>query len=167
MAGRLSGRSQVTHADVGALFGAVLAHRGCDVDLVGFANGTFRHGLTPGGSVLRDIDAFCARIGEVGHGTETVAALKASYRGHDRVVIVSDMQAFAYPGFGRANVSVSEAIPAQVPMFGVNTTGYAAASIDAARSGRYEIGGFSDKLFSMVGLLSDDRVAAWPWETAA
>ncbi|WP_413100295.1 TROVE domain-containing protein [Streptomyces sp. Inha503] len=179
---QVSGRSQVRHVDVGALFGVALAHRGCQVDLVGFASGHFGHRLTPGGSVLRDIEAFCARIGEVGHGTETGAALRAAYRGHDRVVIVSDMQAFAEARRGRS-VPVSEAVPARVPVFGVNTTGYAATSIDTGRPNRYEIGGFSDKLFTMVGLLSEGRGgyggghgghgghggrggrAVWPWET--
>ncbi|MEV6132632.1 TROVE domain-containing protein [Streptomyces violaceusniger] len=168
----VSGRSQVRHVDIGALFGVALAHRGCQVDLVGFASGHFGHRLTPGGSVLRDIEGFCARIGEVGHGTETGAALRAAYRGHDRVVIVSDMQAFA-PARGGRSAPVSEAVPARVPVFGVNTTGYAATSIDTGRPNRYEIGGFSDKLFTMVGLLSEgDRGSggdrggrtAWPWE---
>ncbi|UNO39125.1 TROVE domain-containing protein [Streptomyces sp. MST-110588] len=166
MEGPVTGGSRIRHVDVGALFGVALAHRGSAVDLVGYATGRFRHPLTPGGSVLRDVDAFCARIGEVGHGTETVAALQAAYRGHDRVVIISDMQAFEHRA-GRRQVSVSDAVPADVPVFGVDTTGYAASSIDAARPLRYEIGGFSDKLFTMVGLLAGGERARWPWETAA
>ncbi|WP_234320494.1 TROVE domain-containing protein [Streptomyces sp. SBT349] len=167
MGGRVSARSQVRHVDVGALFAVALAARGCDVDLVGYANSTFRHPLTPDGSVLRQAEAFCSRIGEVGHGTQTVAALRAAYAGHDRVVIVSDMQAFRYPGHGAhegAGVSVSEAIPPEVPMFGVNTSGYARASIDVGRPNRYEIAGFSDKLFTMIDLLGRGRDASWPWE---
>ncbi|GDY41503.1 hypothetical protein SANT12839_023850 [Streptomyces antimycoticus] len=76
------------------------------------------------------------------------------------------MQAFADARGGRS-VPVSEAVQARVPVFGVNTTGYAATSIDTGRPNRYEIGGFSDKLFTMVGLLSEsDRGGrvAWPWE---
>lgn len=162
----VSQRSRVSHVDVGALFGAVLAHRGSEVDLVGFASGHFRHELTPGGSLLRDIDAFCARIGEVGHGTETVDALRACFDGHDRVVIVSDMQAFAPRG---ANISVSEAVPAEVPVFGVNTTGYAQSALDGTRPNRHEIGGFSDKLFTMVALLSGGQAGETrrPWEAGA
>ncbi|MET7641934.1 TROVE domain-containing protein [Streptomyces sp. NPDC005438] len=160
----LSARSRVTHVDVGVLFGAALAHRGGEVDLVGFASGHFRHRVTPGGSLLRDVEAFRARVGEVGHGTETVSALRATYRGHDRVVILSDMQAFAYPGHGGRGLSVSEAIPSSVPMFGINTTGYATSSLDTGSPRRYEIGGFSDKLFTTIGLLSRGRGAAWPWE---
>lgn len=173
MRGTVSAKSKVRHVDVGALFAVALAARGCDVDLVGYADGAFTHPLTKGGSVLRQTEAFCDRIGEVGHGTETVAALQASFRGHDRVVIVSDMQAFAHPGYGPRgrlwgmrsvqSLSVSEAIPAGVPMFGINTTGYAQAAIDSSKPNRYEIGGFSDKLFTMVDLLSRGRDAGWPW----
>ncbi|MFC3572569.1 TROVE domain-containing protein [Streptomyces yaanensis] len=177
MEGVVSARSTVRHVDVGALFGVALAARGSEVDLYGFADGVFHHPLTKGGSVLRQTESFCARIGEVGHGTETVAALKTAFKGHDRVVIVSDMQAFAYPGsgarggyawgprgYGRRNLSVSEAVPADVPLFGINTTGYAQASLDTGEPNRYEIGGFSDQLFTMVDLLSRGRDAGWPWE---
>ncbi|QDQ15346.1 TROVE domain-containing protein [Streptomyces spectabilis] len=174
MTNRVSGRSQIRHVDVGALFGVALAARGCDVDLVGYANGSFTHPLAQGGSVLRQTEAFCERIGEVGHGTETVAALQASYRGHDRVVLISDMQAFAHPGYARGawsydsrpDLSVSDAIPADVPLFGINTSGHAKASIDSGKPHRYEVGGFSDKLFTMVDLLSRGRDADWPWAKA-
>jgi hypothetical protein len=172
----VSERSQIRHIDVGALFAVALAARGCDVDLVGFANGAFRHELVPGGSVLKQTDAFCQRVGEVGHGTETVAALQATYDGHDRVVLFSDMQAFAYPGTGHGvwrhgrrqfapGMSVSEAIPASVPMFGVNSAGYAPSALDTAQPNRHEIGGFSDKLFTLIDMLSRGRDTAWPWES--
>lgn len=180
MRNNVSAKSQIRHVDVGALFAVALAARGCNVDLVGYADGTFTHPLTKSGSVLRQTEAFCQRISEVGHGTETVAALKASYQGHDRVVIISDMQAFHHPGRGvgggyywsparpaGAGLSVSDAVPAHVPMFGINTTGYAQASIDSSKPNRYEVGGFSDKLFTMVDLLSHGRDAGWPWMQSA
>ncbi|RKN10866.1 TROVE domain-containing protein [Streptomyces radicis] len=165
----VSARSRIRHVDVGALFAAALVARGCTVDLVGYADGTFIHRTARGGSVLREAEAFCDRIGEVGHGTETVAALRSSFRGHDRVVIISDMQAFRHPttygGRGADSIAVSEAIPASVPMFGVNTAGYAPSSINTGRPGRYEIAGFGDKLFTMVDLLDRGRNAPWPWES--
>ena len=174
MTSPVSAKSRIRHVDVGALFGVALAARGCDVDLVGFANGVFRHPPAKGGAVLRQTEEFCRRIGEVGHGTETVATLQESYRGHDRVVIVSDMQAFAHPGSagrgrtwgprGYRSLTVSEAIPADVPMFGINTTGYAPATIDSSKPNRYEVGGFSDKLFTMFDLLSRGSDAGRPWE---
>ncbi|WP_437075409.1 TROVE domain-containing protein [Streptomyces sp. enrichment culture] len=196
MLGQVSAKSMIRHVDVGALFGVALAARGCEVDLWGFADRAFRHPLERGGPVLPQTEAFCARVGEVGYGTETVAALREAYDGHDRVVIVSDMQAFAYPGHGAVHrrvtaappalvwgprgwqrkagtpaqpvvqaepLSVSDAIPADVPLFGIDTTGYAPASLDTGAPHRYEIGGFSDQLFTMVDLLSRGLDAGWPW----
>ncbi|MGX1244870.1 hypothetical protein RKD46_005974 [Streptomyces pseudovenezuelae] len=52
-------------------------------------------------------------------------------------------------------------------MFGINTTGYAQASIDSGKPNRYEVSGFSDKLFTMIDLLSRGREAGWPWENEA
>lgn len=94
-----------------------------------------------------------------------MAALQSSYDRHDRVVIVSDMQAFAHPGYGSSwafrgsyrKLPVSEALPADVPMFGINTSGHAPASIDTGKPHRYEVGGFSDQVFTMVDLLSRGR----------
>ncbi|WP_037570622.1 TROVE domain-containing protein [Phaeacidiphilus oryzae] len=167
MGQRVSARSAVRHVDVGALFGVALAARGCEVDLVGFATDSFTHPLDKAGSVLRQTEAFCARIGEVGHGTRIIEALRSAYRGQDRVVVISDMQTFApAASAGPTASTVSTALPPQVPLFGVNTAGCAASAIDTATPNRYEIAGFSDKLFTMVALLTRGRDAGWPWEQA-
>ncbi|MGW1988948.1 hypothetical protein [Embleya sp. NPDC001921] len=86
-------------------------------------------------------------------------------------MIISDMQAFAHPGYGGGSsggtgISVSDAIPATVPMFGVDTTGYAATSIEAGTPNRHEIGGFGDRMFTMLGLMARGRDVGWPWEHA-
>ncbi|PPK97795.1 TROVE domain-containing protein [Kineococcus xinjiangensis] len=158
----VSQRSKVQHVDVGALFAAVLACRGERVDLVAFASGWEGVPVRPAEGVLRTVQRVRGRIGAVGHGTETAAALRASYAGHDRVVIVSDMQAFADARWGRG-ASVSTAAPAHVPVYGVNTTGYAPAALDLSERNRYEIGGFSDKLFSMIAMVEGGRDAGWPF----
>lgn len=158
MRGLVSARSVVRHVDIGALTGVALARRGSAVDLAGFADGVFWHRLDRGGSMLRAMDAFIARIGEVGHGTRIVESLRKTYQRHDRVIIVSDMQTFAPWAAG----TVSDAVPARVPVFGINTTGYAPSALNTAVPGRYEIGGFSDKVFTMLGLLGGDS-ADWPF----
>lgn len=163
MGNRVSEKSQIRHVDVGALFGVALAARGADVDLVGYATDSFPHALTKGGSVLKQTEGFIARLEEVGLGTNTAQALQRHYAGHDRVVVVTDGQAFQDYGWG-GNRGVSESIPANIPLFGVDTTGYSRTSLDLSRPNRYEIGGFSDKLFTMVELLSRGKDAVWPWE---
>ena len=167
MTGRVSARSAVTHLDIGALIGVALADRAAgsgragSVDLVGFADGVFEHRLTKGGSVLRDVEAFAKRSGEVGHGTRMVDAIAASYDRHDRVVIVSDMQTFPYY-YGREK-SADSFIPESVPVFGINTTGYGPSAVPPRKRNRFEIGGFSDKVFTMFGLLATGDAPAWPF----
>jgi hypothetical protein len=47
-------------------------------------------------------------------------------------------------------------------VFGINTSGYAASALKTAVAGRYEIGGFSDKVFTMLGLLAGGS-SGWPF----
>lgn len=164
----VSAKSSVTHAEVGALFGVALAKGGSDVDLHGFAGGyygwdssltrvQFKHDLPKGGSMLRGIESFTDRIGEVGHGTEITKAFKQSYDGHQRVVLVSDMQSF-----GSYDGDVSTLVPKGVRVFGLNTTGYAPTVVDSSRPNKYEVGGFSDAVFKMIGLIEAGD-AGWPF----
>ena len=166
MTGRVSARSTVTHLDIGALIGVALAGRaagsgrGGDVDLVGFADGVFTHELAKGGSVLRGVEAFAKRSGEVGHGTRMVEAVAASYAGHDRVVIVGDMQTFPFYYRDRG---ADAFIPDSVPVFGINTSGYGPSALPPGKRNRFEIGGFSDKVFTMFGLLAAGDAPGWPF----
>jgi hypothetical protein len=182
----VSARSKVRHVDIGALIGVALAFRGAQagvdsaagsgsgpdsgsgsgsdsgsVDLVGFADGVFRHEAPKGGSLLRSMEAFTKRVGEVGYGTRIVESVKATYDGHDRVVIVSDMQTFPY--YYDKGKSADAFIPGSVPVFGINTSGYGRSALRPNKPNRFEIGGFSDKVFTMFGLLAEGQSAAWPF----
>jgi hypothetical protein len=161
MQGAVSARSRVRHVDIGALIGVAIAGRGCEVDLIGFADGTFRHRPPAGGRTLASIRRFTDRIGEVGHGTRMVDALATHYNGQDRVVVVSDMQTFPY--LYQPQKSADDVVPAEVPIFGINTSGYAVSALPDGKPNRYEIGGFSDKVFTMFGLLASGQDAAWPF----
>ncbi|MEY9859959.1 hypothetical protein ABH935_005593 [Catenulispora sp. GAS73] len=167
MTGRVSARSTVTHLDIGALIGVALADRAAGsgragaVDLVGFADGVFTHELAKGGSVLRGVEAFAKRSGEVGHGTRMVDAIANSYDQHDRVVIVSDMQTFPY--YYNRDKGADAFIPESVPVFGINTAGYGPSALPPGKRNRFEIGGFSDKVFTMFALLATGDGPAWPF----
>lgn len=173
MGSPISEKSSVTHAEIGALFGVALARAGQNVDLHGFAGGggygfggwntqdarvSFKHNLAKGGSLMKGIQSFTKRIGEVGHGTRMVEALKETYDGHDRVVLVTDMQAFAAYGGDQ----VTSAVPADVRMYGINPSGYSSTALDLSKRNRYEVGGFSDAVFRMISLL-EARNANWPF----
>jgi hypothetical protein len=168
MTNRVSIRSQIRHLDIGALIGVALAARAAgadrvgEVELVGFADDVFTHEIPKGGSVLREIEAFTRRSGEVGHGTRMVEAVAATYDEHDRVVIVSDMQTFPYYYYGRGK-GADAFIPDTVPVFGINTVGYGPSALPPGKRNRFEIGGFSDKVFTMFALLAAGDGPTWPF----
>ncbi|MGJ6964607.1 TROVE domain-containing protein [Streptosporangium sp. G11] len=157
--GAVSERSAVTPVQAAALFGVTLAARGERVDLYGFADGVFRHGMGRGASVLKEVDRFCGRVGEVGHGTQIAASLRRAYRGHDRVVILSDMQTMS----GHHGAEVTGAVPERVPMYGFNLQGYRRAAMPTGSGNRHEFGGFSDASFRLIPLLETGRDASWPF----
>jgi hypothetical protein len=161
MTTRVSRKSSIACMEVGALIGVALAAKGNGVDLWGYANGQFHFPLKKGGSVLKQTEAFCKLAGTVGHGTETVAAVSAAFKPgvHKRVVIVTDGQAFHSGGR-----SVSAVVPEGVPLFGYTLGGYRQTGIDTSKPNRYEIGGFSDAMFRVMGVLAEGKHAGWPWD---
>ncbi|GAA2858187.1 TROVE domain-containing protein [Streptosporangium fragile] len=157
--GAVSRRSTVTPAQAAALFGVALAARGERVDLYGFADGVFRHEVGRGAPVLEEMDRFCKRIGEVGHGTQIADSVRRTYEGHDRVVILSDMQTMS----GYYGAEVTDTAPSHVPMYGFNLQGYRRAAMPTGSGNRHEFGGFSDATFRLIPLLEAGRSAGWPF----
>jgi hypothetical protein len=154
MFGPLSARSQVTCADAAALFGAALALRAEDASLVEFGT-THRALKVPRAeSLLRTIE----RFGSLG-GTNTAAAVRAHYRGHDRVVIVTDEQAWA-GGHGKDPTS---AVPAAVPVYTWNVAGYAAGHGPSGAGNRHTFAGLTDGAFTAIPLLERGDDAPWPF----
>lgn len=154
-----SGKSKITPMMAGALFGVALAAKGEQVDLYGFANGNpFRHIVRQGASVLRETEKFCRREGEDGHGTRIAQSVRAtfkgkgeSFKGHDRVVIVTDMQTFGADRYGVG--PVGSQVPAEIPMYAFNLGGYQVTGIDTSVPNRYELGGLTDSTFRIMGAL--------------
>jgi hypothetical protein len=156
----VSQRSQMTYAQMAALFGVALTARGNQVDLYGFADRTFRHKVKRGASVLREVNRFVNRIGEVGYGTRIAQSVRATYKGHDRVIILTDMQTFNEPWAG----NVTDAAPKHVPMYGFNLAGYKHTAMPTGTGTRHEFGGMTDTTFKLIPLLEQGRTTTWPWE---
>jgi len=152
-----SARSKVTPLKAAAVFGVALAARGEQVDLVGFADGArpFRHSIARGDSVIREVDKFVGRSGEDGHGTNIAGSLRRTFAGHDRVVLISDMQTM--------DSGTTSAIPRTTPLYGFNLGGYRPAAFDAGSTNRIEFGGLTDATFRMIPLIEAGRNADWPF----
>lgn len=164
MTTKVSDRSEVSYHEVGGLFGVAMAHRfGVEnVDLYGFADFAYEHRLRRGASVLTDVDAFYRTNGKAGYGTRIELSVKQAYKGHDRVVLFSDMQTWGSHYAGQA----SQLVPASVPFYAFNLAGYSTTVIPSG-SNRHQLGGFSDKTFGWMALAERGLSSGWPWETAA
>ncbi|MBH1938868.1 TROVE domain-containing protein [Streptomyces sp. AV19] len=151
----LSARSQLDRADAAAVFGTAVALRAADADLVQFGTGSAPVAFRRGESVLKVLE----RFGSLG-GTDTTEAVRRHYRGHDRVLIVTDEQAVHhYAG------DPTEQVPAHVPVYTWNLAGYRPGHGPSGSAERHTFGGLTDAAFRMVPLLESGRDARWPWES--
>ncbi|MGW5035040.1 TROVE domain-containing protein [Streptomyces nigra] len=150
---RLSDRSELNRADAAAIFGTALALRSRKADLVEFGSTSAAVPFRAGESVLKIL----GRFGDLG-GTDTTGAVRAHYRRHDRVLIVTDEQ-YAPSRHG----DPTEQVPADVPVYTWNLAGYRAGHGPSGTGNRHTFGGLSDAAFRMVPLLESARDADWPW----
>ncbi|GAA2108293.1 TROVE domain-containing protein [Streptomyces synnematoformans] len=155
MFGGISERTQLNRADSAAIFGTAVALAAEEADLVEFGTGSRPVPLRRGESMLRVL----AKFGEMG-GTNTADAVRQHFRGHDRVLIVTDEQAhYSYYG------DPTEQVPATVPVYTWNLAGYRAGHGPSGQQNRHTFGGLTDAAFRMAPLLEAGRTAAWPWKS--
>lgn len=154
--------------DAAALFGIALGHRCAHADVVSFSSKQKYVGDSPGAhvkafplsageSVLRSLEKWKGGGWFLGGGTETAAALRATYRSHDRVVIVTDEQA------ARDGHEVSASVPDTVPLYTWNLAGYKAGHAPSGSRNRHTFGGLTDQGFKMIPLLESGHDGAWPF----
>lgn len=163
----MSGKSTVSCVDAAALFGTALAFRNQgNVDLAGWATGTYTHTITRGGSLIGEVKKFTGRAGSVGHGTDLAQALAKTFRRgeHARVFVFSDMQIMADGWYGGRD-AVNRYVPAEVPVYSWNLVGYASAM--TAGTNRHELGGLTDATFRLVPVIEAAQAGVWPWEMDA
>jgi hypothetical protein len=154
MFGPVSARSQLSRADAAAVFGAALAVRAERADLVQFGTHSALVKFRPGESVLRVLD----RFGELG-GTNTADAVRRWYRDHDRVVIVTDEQAW----FAARGSDPTRVVPTEVPVYTWNVAGYRFGHGPSGGGNRHTFGGLTDSGFAMIPLLESGRDGGWPF----
>jgi len=175
MASPMSNRSRAQRWELAALFGSALAARSAKTDVVAFQSYSRRVDVAKGGSVLRAIEQFKPLVGG---GTETFAALEEHYKAHDRVVILTDEQAFPQ----RASPIGSPAAPKRrffgllageqpilptpaeeidAPIYTFNLAGYRVGHLPSGEERRHTFGGLTDRAFSAIPLLERSRDADW------
>jgi len=165
----MSRRSTMTMVQAAALFGLATGVRNRDrAEVYGFADGQFPVARSAyRSSVLKSVAAFAQRIGAVGHGTRIAQAVRATYRGHDRVMIFTDMQTFPDHSSGGMVGDVSASVPARIPVYGFNLVGYRHSAMPAGHGNRHELGGLTDATFALIPNIEAGLAARWPWMEAA
>lgn len=160
--------------DAATVFGLALARRCAHADVVSFSeafNGTaygpngLGHynipaskvfGLTAGESLLKSVERWKTGGYFLGGGTDTAAAVRTHFAGHDRVVILTDEQA--------RGGDPSGAIPKTTPLYTWNLAGYKMGHTGGGPN-RHTFAGLTDQAFSMIPLLERGKDADWPWTT--
>jgi len=152
---RVVDRCPLTPAKTAAVFSVALAAGGTGAELHGFAERHFRHDVPEGASILKEANRLLARTGEAGHATQVAEALRATYSGQDRVIVISDTP------FRDADFSF---VPKEVPVFAMNLGASGTGRAVTSAGNRYELAELSDVTFRLIPLLEAARDGAWPWE---
>lgn len=167
MSAVLSSKSTVERWKVAALFACVAAERNGigNSTIVPYATRSTSFNPNPGASVLRNVERFGdlfranydAGERQIGHGTNTAAAMGNHYAGHDRVIVFTDAQSHdGDPG---------TRMPANRPMYTFQLAGYGRAST-AVTPNRHLVSGLDDSAFAMIERVERQHDAGWPWEVA-
>lgn len=94
-------------------------------------------------------------ITNTGGGTYIHEAIRKTYKGHDRVIILTDMQ---------AHDSDRGLVPAGVPVYTFDLVGYGKADRAYGKDNRYLLsGGLTDAAFRMIPLLEAGKNQDWPF----
>jgi hypothetical protein len=156
------GLSDMTRADVAALFGVAIGARAEYADVVEFGSSgrSSKIDVRKGDSVLKSIQKF----GNLG-GTDTQAALIKHYRPgfHTRIMLVTDEQATGFwSGSRYVEQAVGHGVSDDVPIYTWNLAGYRMGSVAGGKN-RFTFGGLTDAAFRMVPLLEAGKNADWPF----
>lgn len=159
----MADRSGLKRWDAAVLFGLAVARRCDTADVVSFSDDYYGRG-TPwkvfptrkGESLLLSIDRWKRDGYFLDAGTDTVGALRAHYRDHDRVVLLTDEQVQV------DTAQVSRCIPASKPLTTFNLAGYRTSHAAVERN-RLVLGGLTDHMFSLISRIEQGYPGGWPW----
>ena len=141
--------------DAAVLFGVALALRCAHADVISFSNAVSKFQPHRGESLLKALERWRSEGHFHNGGTYTEQAVRATFKNHDRVVIVTDEQ----DSWGG---DPSRAVPSTVPLYTWNLAGYRIGSTPTGPY-RHTFGGLTDAAFRMIPLIEAGRTAAWPW----
>lgn len=165
--GRISDRSDLTYYDAATIFGAVLAVRNPDSELVQFGGSSKAVPVKRGESVLKVIEKFH----QVSY-TDIPAAVRQWYGNQDRVIIITDEQSNGWGGGGsryaefmQIMTRVRGIVPVKTPVYTWNLAGFEVGHQPSNVDNMHVFGGgFSDASFGTIEHIESGSKGTWPWE---
>ena len=141
--------------EIGSLFAAILL-KSNDADLIRFSSEASYRRFNPDDATLSIAERLVA--GAAAGGTNMEAALKTANRSYDRIVLLSDMQAWMQEqGTTRAFADYRKRHRANPFVYSFDLQGYGSLQFPEERV--FCLAGFSDKVFDILRLLETDRDA--------
>jgi hypothetical protein len=148
----LSNYSGLSYGDGARIFGSALALRAENPEVFAYNGGYMPITIKKGSSLLSTIKDYPP----LGGGTATWQILQHLYKNHDRVVILTDEQAFGSP----AGVGIAPS----TNVYTVNLAGYKYGHAPSGTKNMHTFGGLTDQMFKVMPLLERGKDAPWPWE---
>lgn len=142
----VSGGSKLTRAEAAGVFCAALALRAENATLIQYGTSHRELAVPKAGALLR----LATDVKSMG-GTATWQTVRATYRNHDRVVIVTDEQAHD-----------SGYVAENIPLYTWNLAGYRAGHIGSGKN-RWSFGGLTDSAFQQIPVIEAGATGSWPW----
>lgn len=163
MRGGYSNRGSVERWESAGIFALTMAKRSEQADLYAYSYNPLP--IDHRGSVLRTLlevggrdrthHTYGSRDNQLWGGTDTFGSLHKTFKGHDRVVIVTDEQ--AHPGYDSDFLS-------RIPLiYTFNIAGYRSAQMPQGFTGRYAFGGLSDSAFKAIDAIESASGDNWPF----
>lgn len=159
----LSAKSDVTRLAPASIFGAALAIRAEKPTLVAFTDRNVEIHVRKNQSVLVTTQEIVTSLPHA--GTQTWQTVSQHFKGHDRVIILTDEQADPSSPWARdyTDRDPSSIVPETVPMYTFNLAGYRAGHAPSGKRNRYTFGGLSDAAFTAIELLEKGSDQDWPF----
>lgn len=156
----MSAKSTLQCLEAAAVFASAVAQRNAGrVEMHQYADFPAAIVVPKGGSVLKMVEAIRQHVNRAGWGTNIEGSLRATYKGHDRVIIFSDGQGTSHTSADR----VGHCVPSNIPVYLFNIQGYSASPMPTGSAARFDLGGLSDQTFKLLPLLEQGD-GGWPWE---
>jgi len=160
----ISPKSKVLLYDIGLLMSMMLQSQ-CKNVVSGMFGDRWKRVPMPKNGILRNVDAFYKREGEVGYSTNGHLVLEDLINKReivDKIMLFTDTQMWDIGGFTNAfenSWSRYKKINPNAKLYLFDLAGYGKPPLDVRKNDVYLIAGWSDKIFDVLNALEDRKSA--------